>query len=91
MRMRLFMSGGSASMFCNVKPKQIASLNDLLATREMKGRELARLLDKTEATVSGWRRGLVPSKENRDAIYAALDATDEEITALGWEKEAVGA
>jgi len=71
--------------------QHVTTLNDLLASREVNGRWLAREAAATEATVSNWRRGLVPSKTNRAKIYAALKATDQEIEALGWEKETVGA
>lgn len=66
-------------------------LNCLLDTRGLKGKDLARALDKSEAVVSNWRRGLVPGPSTRAQIYEALGATDEEIAALGWEQETANA
>jgi hypothetical protein len=71
--------------------KQQMDLSDLLVSRNRTGRWLAREIDATESTVSGWRRGLVPSESKRAQIYKALGATDKEIAALGWEKEPVSA
>lgn len=71
--------------------KHVTDLNGLLDARGRNGRWLAREVDSTEATVSNWRRGLIPSESKRHQIYKALNATDDEIAALGWEKEPVGA
>lgn len=68
---------------------QITTLNELLQSRERNGRWLAREMDKPEATVSRWRSGLIPSKANRQLIYGLLGASEAEIVALGWEREAV--
>ena len=74
-----------------MKAKHVTTLSDLLTARGLTGRWLAREIDATESTVSGWRRGLVPSESKRKLIYKALSVTDEEIAALGWEKEPVSA
>jgi len=73
-----------------MSPKHVTSLSDLLLSRDRTGQWLARELDTTESTVSKWRRGLVPSKTNRERIYAKLEATESEIALLGWEKEPAG-
>lgn len=70
---------------------QQIDLNHLLKARGLKGKDLARALDRSEAAVSNWRRGLVPGRTTRTQIYEALKATDAEIAALGWEKEPVNA
>jgi hypothetical protein len=70
-----------------MEPDARLSLSDLLLSRRRSSKWLARELDTTEATVSRWRKAPVPSEANRRAIYAALQLTDEEIAALGWEKE----
>lgn len=70
-----------------MEPRHIAGLNALLTQRGLTGKELAQRLGTTESTVSGWRRGLVPSRPNRERIYAELEVTPLEIDGLGWEKE----
>jgi transcriptional regulator with XRE-family HTH domain len=88
--MHLFPSAGCDSILFMVSPINSKSLTDLLRERELTGRQLARMADTTESSVSQIRRGLVPGKELRKRIYKALKATDEEIAALGWEKETAG-
>jgi hypothetical protein len=71
--------------------KHVTTLHELLLSRDRTGQWLAREVETTESTVSKWRRGLIPSEANRKRIYATLEATQEEIAALGWEQEVVGA
>lgn len=66
---------------------QILTLNHVLATRGLNGKDLAHSLGKTESTVSRWRGGLKPSEESRRLIITELELTKDEIAALGWAEE----
>jgi len=72
-------------------PDTRITLGDLLLSRGLSSKDLAWAIDTYESTVSRWRNGIVPSKENRDRIYAVTGATEDEIAALGWEKEMANA
>jgi transcriptional regulator with XRE-family HTH domain len=66
---------------------QPLTLNHVLATRGLNGKQLAHQLGTTESTVSRWRRGLEPSETMKARISEALDLAEAEVVALGWAEE----
>lgn len=67
------------------------TFNDILKSREMTGRALARAVDTPESYVSSLRNGLRPGVAMQRRISEALSLTPQEIEDLGWEGETANA
>lgn len=70
-----------------MRTKQKTTLNEVLADRKMTGKALARAVDTTEGYVSAFRNGKRPGRDLVQRMTDALNLTEAEIVALGWNEE----
>lgn len=67
------------------KPESHVVLLSLMAIRQMTGKQLAEASGSTEPQISLIRNGARPGKKVATRIAAAMNLTDAEIDALGWD------
>lgn len=69
-----------------MKTEQNTSLKALMEEREILAKTLANAVGTDPSTVSRWRNGLTPNKEMRTLISDAMNLSDAERVALGWDE-----
>jgi transcriptional regulator with XRE-family HTH domain len=65
------------------------TFGNLLRQRGLTGKQVAHAAALSESRISDIRRGLTPGKQTQERLIAALEMTDQEIAALGWESASV--
>lgn len=72
---------------CRMSLRHETTFNRVLASRGISGAALARAIGTGEGNVSRVRNGMRPGENLAKRISEALNLTDEEIEALGWDTE----